>query len=74
MNLLPTFHNDFSSSVILAFRPRPGASWMAFSILPSLNFLRHKRTLLRFKATFSAIESTELPSTFKSRVRALDTT
>ena len=60
----------FSSSVISALRPRPGASKRAFSTPPSAYLFKQSMTLLRLIPTLSAMSSMEQPSAFNSRMRA----
>jgi hypothetical protein len=63
----------FSSFVISAFLPRPGASKSAFSMPPSLNFLRQSMTLQRLRPTLSAIASIDMASARNNKIRALVT-
>ena len=63
----------FSSSVISAFLPRPGASKSAFSMPPYLNFFRQSITLQRLSPTLSAIISIDTESARNNRIRALVT-
>lgn len=63
----------FSSSVISALRPRPGASNKAFSTPPSLNLFKHNITLHLLMPTLSAISLIETPSARNNSILALHT-